>query len=167
MEFDENHPSYGNLYLVKRKTLAVLCINYMDFSDTKRFSGTCIDDADISHLEKNAPELDFMEECATVACVLFCPFYDIDDVKGHDGKHLTYFQQFIKDGKLKNKHMQYLSNAQDCRYVQTCILVCFLYIILFLNSIVDIKKKPKSTFGTMVQWYNGTMVRWYNGMMVQ
>ena len=74
MEFDENHPSYGNLYLVKRKTLAVLCINYMDFSDTKRFSGTCIDDADISHLGKNSPELDFMEEYTTVVCVLFCPF---------------------------------------------------------------------------------------------
>ena len=115
MEFHKDHPSYDNLYLVKRATAAIPCINYLDFPDTKKFSGTCIDAADISHLGKTDPELHFMEEYAKVACVLFCPFFCINDIKGSDGKHLTYFRSFMMEGKLKKEHCQYLSNAQDCR----------------------------------------------------
>ena len=118
MEFHEDHPSYDNLYLVEREKPAVPCVNYLDFPDTKKFGGTCINAADISHLGTNAPELFYMEQYATVACVLFCPFFDINDVKGNDGKHLTYFRHFVMDGKMKKEHLQYLSNAQDCRYVQ-------------------------------------------------
>ena len=118
IKFQNDHPSSNNLYLVEREKPAVPCINYLDFPDTKKFGGTCIDAADISHLGKNSPELDYMEQYATVACVLFCPFFDINDVKGNDGKHLTYFRHFVMEGKMKKEHLQYLSNAQDCRYVQ-------------------------------------------------
>ena len=74
MEFHKDHPSYDDLYLVKRATPAIPCINYLDFPDTQNFGGTSIDAADISHLQEDDPELDFMEEYATVTCVLFCPF---------------------------------------------------------------------------------------------
>ena len=104
MEFHQDHPSGNKICLVEREKLAIPCINYLDFPDTQKFGGTSIDAADISHLQEDDPELDFMEEYATVTCVLFCPFFDLLDVKGHDGKHLTYFWQFIKNGNLKTEH---------------------------------------------------------------
>ena len=114
-KFSKNHPSSRGLYVVERETPAVPCISYLDFPDAKTFGGTCIDVPDLNHLTTDDPELDYMEKYSTVACVLFCPFHNIDDVKGSDGKHLTYFRHFLRDGKLKTEHRAYLSNAQDCR----------------------------------------------------
>lgn len=74
MKFQKDHPSSNKLYLVEREKLAVPCVNYLDFPDAKKFGGTCIDAADISHLGTNELVLVYMEQYAIVACVLFCPF---------------------------------------------------------------------------------------------
>ena len=57
-----------------------------------KIAGTCIDIPDLNHLTNDDTELDYMGQYSTVACVLFCPFCNIDDVKGSDGKLLTYFR---------------------------------------------------------------------------
>ena len=46
IEFQESHPSFKHLILVKKESLVIAVINYDDFPDTKHFDGTCIDDND-------------------------------------------------------------------------------------------------------------------------